>query len=319
MGSVQQDFLIAYEFDDDDRPLIIEDDGSACHAHVRGPTGNVVSEVWLYNRVAVSEKSGAQSLAKDAAPTNPGTHTFDWGESPLPSSAADFRVSISKVTNKPTVFSIFIRGEPFAILRVGEKIGRCKLAKKDGPLARRLPRPGEAYWQVVDPYWEHVDIYNGAVDFRRTFAQVPEAEGDLLALHWCQSEVCNGGFHQFFRNSTGVLAPEAAKGFRAIDMPVVAEIVERAMAMFGVPYPREWEERRQSLSKLAGKTGDEGDRDTWDPFKVLDDGFYDAIAEDVLCDAADAYAARTMPLQAQLNLTPQPQVDGKICYASLPA
>ncbi|WP_369973953.1 DUF4375 domain-containing protein [Polaromonas sp. SP1] len=32
----------------------------------------------------------------------------------------------------------------------------------------------------------------------------------LFAVHWCQSEICNGGFMQFFANSTGVLAPEVA-------------------------------------------------------------------------------------------------------------
>ena len=312
MNSPEQRFLVVLEFEDDDRPLIIEDDGRVCHAHVRGPSGNVISAVWLYNRLRTAGEAGSESVAQDAAPLNPRTHGLDWGEEPFPSSEAEFRTSICKRTNIPTVFSVFIRDELFAILGAGEVIGMSKLAKKDGPLALRLPRPGEAYWQVLSPYWEQVDIYSGGDVFLRTFANVPEPAGHLLALHWCQSEVCNGGFHQFFGNPTGVLAPEAAQGFRAIGMSAIAEILERAMAVFGTPYPRAQETRRQFLSSIPGKT-----REEWDPFIALDDAFYEAIGDHVLDDAADAYAARTMPLEASLNLTPEPQVGGTVCYVRL--
>jgi len=293
MDGAEQGFLIVYEFEDDDRPLIIEDAGHVCFAHVRGPTGKIVTEVWLYNRITA------------ATPANPCTHALEWGEKPLPSSNADLRVSISKSTNKPTVFSVLIRGELFAILRVGEKIGRSRLARKDGPLALRLPRPGESAWQIVSPYWTSVDIYGSANAFLSTFAQVPEPAGHLLAVRWCESEVCNGGFHQFFTNLTGVLAPEATRGLRAINLPTIAEIVEKAMALFGTRYPRENQERRQILSALAD-----------DPFSALDRAFYDSTADDVLYDAADAYAAQMAPAQAQLNLTPEPHADGRVCYYS---
>jgi Domain of unknown function (DUF4375) len=311
MDTPEQGFLVVLEFEDDDRPLIIEDDGRVCHAHVRGPTGNVVSAVWLYNRLRAPDEAGSESLAR-TAPLNPRTHALDWGDKPFPSSEAEFSASICKSTNSPTVFSIFIRDELFAILRVGESIGMSKLAKKDGPFGLRLPRSGEAYWQVVSPYWERVDIYSGGDAFLRTFANVPEPAGHLLALHWCQSEVCNGGFHQFFTNSTGVLAPEAAQGFRAINMSAIAEILERAMAVFGTPYPRAQEMRHQFLPSVPG-----GTRDEWDPFIALDDAFYEAKGDDVLYDAADAYAVRTMPREARLNLTPEPRVGGTVCYVRL--
>lgn len=311
MDIPKRGFLVVFEFEDDDRPLIIEDDGRVCHAHVRGPTGNVVSAVWLYNRLDASDGAESESPAQDAALLNPRTHALDWDEKPFPSSD-EFRASIRKATNRPTAFSIFIRDELFAILRAGEGIGRSKLAKKDGPLALRLPRPGEAYWQVVSPYWERVDIYRGGDAFLRTFANVPEPAGHLLALHWCQSEIRNGGLHQFFTNPTGVLAPEAAQGFRAIDKPAIAEIIETAMAVFGTPYPRAQNVRHQFLSSIPGNT-----RDKWDPFVSLDRAFYKAIGDDVLFDAADAYATRTMPLDARLNLTPEPQVGGQVCYVRL--
>jgi hypothetical protein len=79
-------------------------------------------------------------------------------------------------------------------------------------------QPGEQYWNAIDPIWDDIDI-DTSESFQRTFQNVPRKLGLLYAAHFCQSEVCNGGFTQFFRNSTGVLAPEAIEGFAAIGQP----------------------------------------------------------------------------------------------------
>ena len=57
---------------------------------------------------------------------------------------------------------------------------------------------GERYWHFVEPHWERVDIHNGGDAFLRDFTRTPEAARNLLAAHWCQSEVRNGGLNQFF-------------------------------------------------------------------------------------------------------------------------
>ena len=72
----------------------------------------------------------------------------------------------------------------------------------------------------------------------------------MFAAHFCQSEVCNGGFDQFFWNSTGVLAPEAVEGFRQIGQSQVAALVESAMELLGSPYPRDRDERQERLSHV---------------------------------------------------------------------
>jgi hypothetical protein len=79
-------------------------------------------------------------------------------------------------------------------------------------------KPGDRYSSAIEPYWREVSIYDGPSVLARDLGRVPEAIGHLLSAHWCYSEVCNGGFHQFFYNPTGVLAPEAVTGFRAIGM-----------------------------------------------------------------------------------------------------
>jgi len=60
-------------------------------------------------------------------------------------------------------------------------------------------------------------------DYERTIKEVPEHVAFLYSAYFCQFEVCNGGFSQFFSNSTGVLAPEAVEAFKAIGQPGVAD------------------------------------------------------------------------------------------------
>ena len=117
MDAAKQGFLIVYEFEDDDRPLIVEDDGRVCYAHVRGPTGNVVCHAWLYNRLAPPNDADPNSLAWHAAPLQ-SVHVRSRLDrnGPLPASAADLRASLIRATNKPTIFNLFIRNELVATL-----------------------------------------------------------------------------------------------------------------------------------------------------------------------------------------------------------
>ena len=150
----------------------------------------------------------------------------------------------------------------------------------------------QGYWDHIEPFWQFVSIYDGPEEFLLHFTETPEHAAHLFALHWCASEVCNGGFQQFFFNSTGVLAPEAAAGFRAVGMPRTAAVVVAAMASFGEPYPRDREERQDALDALA--TSGAGDEDWDSPFKDLDNRFYDLLGRENggMERAAESYAAR---------------------------
>ena len=65
-------------------------------------------------------------------------------------------------------------------------------------------------WSLVEPIWLPLNrSWDDAEEFVRRFRGVRPEAGHLYAAHWCQSEVCNGGFDQFFSNTTGLLAPEA--------------------------------------------------------------------------------------------------------------
>jgi hypothetical protein len=130
-------------------------------------------------------------------------------------------------------------------------------------------QPGQLYWSMVEPFWRSVNIYGEPAQFLQQFAALPINVGHLFAAHWCQSEVCNGGLHQFFSNSTGIVAPEALNGFRAIGLAVWVDVLGKAIQFFGEPYPREQAIRREILAKQPGQK-----RQEWDPFFVLDNQFY---------------------------------------------
>jgi hypothetical protein len=156
-------------------------------------------------------------------------------------------------------------------------------------------RLGDAAWRVIEPYWEAVSIYDGPIAFLQGFERLPEPARHLLAVWWCDSEVCNGGFHQFFFNSTGVLAPEALEGFRATGLSEFADFVEAAMGKFEEPYPRDRKTRHAALRaiQLPGEK-----RKEWDPFYDLDDRYYAAKGRegrDGFYQRLDDFARRHVP------------------------
>jgi hypothetical protein len=148
---------------------------------------------------------------------------------------------------------------------------------------------GDRYWSLVKPVWRSISIYDGPTVFLGQFGAARPEVGHLFAAHWCQSEVRNGGLHQFFANSTGVLAPEALAGYRAIGLREWAAILAEAMAFFGSPYPREKGHRHERLAQRESLS-----REEWDPFHALDDQLLTWLdaEEDRWERAADAYASR---------------------------
>jgi Domain of unknown function (DUF4375) len=131
------------------------------------------------------------------------------------------------------------------------------------------------YWSQVETVWAEICIYDGPEAFLSQFAAAGAIARTLFAAHWCRSEVLNGGFCQFFDNSAGVLAPEAAGAFEAIGMPEVAKIVRSAMDWFGSPYPRDRSSREAQLRRYF-----DASPNAEDPFVKWNTAFFSAINEE---------------------------------------
>jgi hypothetical protein len=66
----------------------------------------------------------------------------------------------------------------------------------------------------------------------------------IWAMFLLDADVCNGGFNQYFYNSSGLWVDDAIAGYRAMGMPEYASIVDRAAAT--AVGPKESETRRRA-------------------------------------------------------------------------
>lgn len=79
-----------------------------------------------------------------------------------------------------------------------------------------------------------------------------KAEKVLLAVLELEQEVNNGGFHQYYYNSTGDFALSTPAAFDSIGAHNVAQIVLEANAFFGKSGPpTKTEDRRTRLEELG--------------------------------------------------------------------
>ena len=167
---------------------------------------------------------------------------------------------------------MIVETRPFPSEPLNERYG--DLMPMTPLVAREYNWPRMAdYWDIVEPVWDIIDIYEGPEVFRRTYNSTPRESRLMFAAHYCQSEVCNGGFAQFFGNSTGVLAPEAVEAFREIGQPQVAALVRSAMDLFGPSYPRDRDEREGRLSGIAGSALDALDKSFFNLIESEEGGF----------------------------------------------
>jgi hypothetical protein len=109
--------------------------------------------------------------------------------------------------------------------------------------------PAQVAWDVIEPMWNELETPYQRDE--RLHVSATPGQRALYALHWTNSEVCNGGFHQYFWNSTGMLAPVAVEGARLVGANEYAAVVERALSIFGGHTPPSGDERRERLDRLS--------------------------------------------------------------------
>jgi uncharacterized protein DUF4375 len=93
------------------------------------------------------------------------------------------------------------------------------------------------------------------------FDCLSEIERMLVAIWALEADVNNGGFHQYYFNSSGDTACYAPAALRAIGAPIMAGIVDKANSLFGpIGPPVSRDERQQALSALTEQMWDDLDR-----------------------------------------------------------
>jgi hypothetical protein len=115
----------------------------------------------------------------------------------------------------------------------------------------------ESYWEVLEPRFEEVNIYEGPEKFAESVAALPRPILLLYATHMCASEIHNGGFLQLFWNNTCVCVPEAIEGYTSMGMTNLGGILGKAASTLGEPYPRDRDDRWDSLLGASGRSPEE--------------------------------------------------------------
>ncbi|HTT98122.1 MAG TPA: DMP19 family protein [Rhizomicrobium sp.] len=134
---------------------------------------------------------------------------------------------------------------------------------------------GDDPMKMIDPVWWTVDIYNGAKSYASSLQTFSKPQRLTHAMLWYLAEVNNGGHHQFYSNSTGIVWRNALEGFEEADLPDVAALVlESALRLGGTPSS----DREERLHQLHATRADFDDLD--DQFSSIERA--NAINEGIL-------------------------------------
>lgn len=105
---------------------------------------------------------------------------------------------------------------------------------------------------VLDIYLELCDT----CDYGQNPELLNEYERTVFVTQELVNEVNNGGFMQFFDNSSGQFAGEIVETLLRIGAPKTAAICKKALSVFDQPLPADWEERRALLDEIGDEAGD---------------------------------------------------------------
>jgi len=128
----------------------------------------------------------------------------------------------------------------------------------------------EHIWNLTDTtdfviaLMKHLD---GKTQYGDDMSVLSEAERVFYITQTLEMEVNNGGFSQFFFNSSGNFSNELVGAFTTIGANTTAAICQKAIAAFGRDIPIDRDEREEMLDELESDEIDE-------ILEECDDAFY---------------------------------------------
>lgn len=94
---------------------------------------------------------------------------------------------------------------------------------------------------VIEPLWWNCNIYDGKDIYYSSLEGFSKEQIYVFAICWYEAEVNNGGHHQFYFNSTGIVWEEAMQGFKEIGLDEYFHIIKESVdRMEGYPIKDEW-------------------------------------------------------------------------------
>ncbi|MGB2552936.1 DMP19 family protein [Campylobacter sp. MOP51] len=105
-------------------------------------------------------------------------------------------------------------------------------------------------FDIVEPMWGTISIYDGHEKYLQSAQNFTLEQRYLLAITWYFAEVNNGGHHQFFYNSTGIVWEDALNGFKRFGMNEYAANFQKVIDYCGGTISFDREERYRMLEIL---------------------------------------------------------------------
>jgi Domain of unknown function (DUF4375) len=147
-----------------------------------------------------------------------------------------------------------------------------------------MTRKLDIYWPIVESAVDKIGVnWENSAEFWSSFANLSSKEQLLISAHFCDSEICNGGFLQLFSNITGILSGHAQQAFLQFGMPNTAAVFEKALLWFFPEEPLIREKRVEKLTLYRSMIElqiPNAQRSDWDPFLELDELYYNLKEEE---------------------------------------
>ncbi len=96
---------------------------------------------------------------------------------------------------------------------------------------------GDDAFHPIEPVWWTANIYDGEQKYERRLAGFSRPQRLVFAIHWYRAEVNNGGHHQFYSNSTGVVWRDALAGFEEMGLPDYVAVSRDSAQLLGGTHP----------------------------------------------------------------------------------
>jgi hypothetical protein len=119
-------------------------------------------------------------------------------------------------------------------------------------------------WAVIEPVWWTANIYDDPDQYELSLLPFSRPQRLVFAVFWYRGEVENGGHHQFYWSSTGIVWKDALEAFQAMESPEFAGILAESAARLGGSPSLHHHERVEQLETFAPS------------FNDLDKRFYEA-------------------------------------------
>ena len=120
------------------------------------------------------------------------------------------------------------------------------------------------YWDIIDPMCWTINICHSYEDYIKSAKTFTLEQRYLFAITYYYGEVNNGGHHQFFYNSTGIVWEDVLNGFKHFGMNKFADNFQKVINYCAGTISFDRQDRWRMLERLEEENEEEF-------FKILDE------------------------------------------------